>query len=340
MSEEDLYNLGVELYEEERFAEAIHVLSKAHARNKKDIDVLVLLAGCYIRIARFTEAARLLLSADKINSNDSMIKYNLGYALLCMGRLDDAMKYINECLQLNSEPEIKKMAKRMLKSKEFFVEKLENNYKISLEEEFECQANFSKAQEYLYTKHFAEAITLYKFILEKKHDFHRAIQNIGVCYIQQGNPQEALKQFEKSLSISPNDELCLGNIAHAYYLLGNSEKSNEYSKKVINIIKKPLLRDLIRLVTLFIEIKQFGFARKLLNDYSDDYNNPQLTFLSGLLYARQKEYSAAKEEFKNISKMSKVARDYLEKVELISDGRIKEFNFELKMAIDAREDMI
>lgn len=340
MSKEDLYHLGAKLYEEEKFAEAILVLSKAYAIDQKDVDIIVLLAGCYIYIARFTEAARLLLEADKISSNDPIVKYNLGYALLCMGRLDDAMRYINECLQLNPEQEIKNMAKRMLKSKEFFAEKLENNYKLSLEEEFECQDNFSRAQEYLYTKKISEAISLYKHILEKKPDFHRAIQNIGVCYIQQGNPEEALKHFEKALSISPNDELCLGNIAHAHYLLGNSEKSNEYSKKVVDIIKKPLLRDLIRLVTLFIEIGQLGFARKLLNDYCDANNNAQLTFLSGILYAKQKQYSAAKEEFQSISKVSNVAKEYLKNVELILDGRITEFNFELKMAIDASEDMI
>lgn len=340
MNKEGLYNLGAELYEEEKFAEAIPLLSKAYEKNQKDVDIIILLAGCYIHIARFTEAVGLLLNANKISSKDPMIKYNLGYALLCMGRLDDATKYITECLQLNPEPEIKEMAQRMLESRDFFAEKIENNYKISLEEEFECQNKFSKAQECLYTKHFAEAISLYESILEKKPDFHRAIQNIGVCHIQQGNPQEALKLFEKALNLSPNDDLCLGNIAHAYYLLGNFEKSTEYSKKAVDIIRKPLLRDLIRLVALFIEIGQLEFARRLLNEHGDAYDNVQLTFLSGILYAKQEKYSLAKEEFQSISKVSHMAKEYLKKVELILDGKIKEFDFELKMAIDASEDMI
>lgn len=340
MNKENLYNKGAELYEDKRFAEAIEVLLKAYAKDPGDVDVIVLLAGCYINIACFTDAAGLLLNADKLKANNSLIKYNLGYALLCMGRLNDAIRCMKECLQSNPPNEIREMAERMIKSSDYFADKLENNYKISLEEEFECDVKFRKAQEHIYAKRFEDAIALYKYILEKKPDFHQAIQNIGVCYIQNGKPQEALKYFEKALSISPDDELCLGNLAHAYYLLGDLKESREYSEKVMGVVKDPLLRDLIRLVTLFIMIRQFEFGRKLLAEYGALYDNPQLTFLSGVLYAKQKEYSAAKEEFQSISKISKVAKEYLEKIEQVINGRIKEYDFEPKMATDASIDMI
>ncbi|MBI4981126.1 tetratricopeptide repeat protein [Candidatus Woesearchaeota archaeon] len=340
MNKENLYHKGAELYEREKFADAIIVLLEAYAKDQEDVDTIILLAGCYINIAHFTEAAKWLFVANEIDANNPLIKYNLGYALLCMGRLSDAMKCMNECLGLNPPFEIKKMTKRMLKSEEYFTKKLENNYNISLEEEFECEEKFCKAQEYLYTKRFEEAIALYKFILEKKPNFHRAIQNIGVCYIEQGKPKEALNYFENALSISPTDDLCLGNIAHANYLLGNLEKSREYSEKAMNAVKDPLLRDLIRLITLFIKIEQFEFARKLLTSYSDAHDNAQLTFLSGVVYAKQKDYLAAKGEFQIIRKHSKTAREYLEETKQLIEGRIKKFDFEPKMPVDASEDMI
>lgn len=334
------YDKALELYEKERFTETIELLLKVYADDPYDIDVITLLAACYVNIAHFTDAVRLLSNADTIDPKNPMIKYNLGYALLCMGRLNDAMECMNECLRLNPSDEIKEATERMIKSKEYFAERLENNYNISLEEELECEEKFRQAQKYLYTKRFEEAIVLYNTILEKKPGFHQAIQNIGVCYIKSGKHSEALKYFEEALRISPKDELCLGNLAHANYLLGNLEKSRKYSDRVMKVIKKPLLRDLLRLITLFIEIEQFEFARRILTDHCDTYDNIQLTFLSGLLYAKQKDYSAAKEEFQNISRVSMLAKEYLEKVEQLIDGRINEYDFQPKMAIAESKDMI
>src|SRR3989338_1911740 len=120
MGKEELYNKGAELYENERYAEALEILSEAYRKCPDDVDTIVLLAGCYINIAHFTEAARLLLDADKLDSKNPMIKYNLGYTLLCMGRVNDAMGCMEKCLRLNPEAEIKKMAKRMINSRKHF----------------------------------------------------------------------------------------------------------------------------------------------------------------------------------------------------------------------------
>ena len=340
MEKEELYAKGAELYENERYVAALEALSEAYRKDPDDVDTIILLAGCYLNIAHFTQAARLLLDADKLDPKNPMIKYNLGYALLCMGRLNDAIRCMKKCLSLNPEAEIKKMAKRAINSRKHFSKKLENNYIISLEEEFDCEDKFLLAQKHLYNKQFDKAITFYEEILEKKPNFHRAIQNIGVCYIQDGKPKKALRYFERALSISPTDDLCLGNLAHAYYLLGDYGKSQEYSEKSMKNVNDPLLRDLLRLITLFIEIEQFNFARELLSRYRGVHNNNQLTFLSGVLYAKQKEYPAAKEEFQIIRKYSTVASEYFENAKALADGKIKNPNFEPKIAFDLNEDMI
>lgn len=109
MNNEQLYDEAAELYEEEKFAEAINLLEKAHNKDQEDVDVIVLLAGCYLKITHFTEVAKWLIVADKIETNNPVVKYNLGYALLCMGRLNDAMKNIKKCLRLNPDKEIKKL---------------------------------------------------------------------------------------------------------------------------------------------------------------------------------------------------------------------------------------
>jgi len=73
---ENLYDKGAELYKDERFGEAIEVLLEAYRKDPNDTDTIVLLAGCYTQIVHFTEAARLLLDADKLDPKNSIIKYN------------------------------------------------------------------------------------------------------------------------------------------------------------------------------------------------------------------------------------------------------------------------
>ena len=64
-----------------------------------------------------------------------------------------------------------------------------------------------------------------------------------------------------------------------------------------------------------------------------------MTFLSGVIYAKQKDYLAAKEEFQSIRKISKTAMEYFEKVKTLADGTLKDYNFEPKLAFDLSEDM-
>jgi thioredoxin-like negative regulator of GroEL len=66
MNKENLYDTGTELYKNERYGEALEILSEAYRKDPNNVDTIVLLAGCYINIAHFTEAARLLLDADRL----------------------------------------------------------------------------------------------------------------------------------------------------------------------------------------------------------------------------------------------------------------------------------
>ena len=73
-------------------------------------------------------------------------------------------------------------------------------------------------------------------------------------------------------------------------------------KELESKIDKPILRDLIRIITILIEIKEYNLARKLIEE--SEYKNPQIVFFSGVLHDLKKEYPEAKARFKMLSPIS------------------------------------
>ena len=337
MNQDKYYEIAGELYNNKEYARAIEILNKVHKKYPDDTDILVLLAGCYIEITRFLDAARILLIAAKIEPNEPIILYNLGYALLCSGRLDDAYKYFEKCLELNPPKEIKKMVQKMLKEKDYFKKNLDVNGCSTLEEEFEVYDDFIKAQEFLYSGKYDKSILLYNRILEVNPNHYQSIQNIGTAYILQNQPEKALPYFEKSNNLHPTDNLGIANLAYAYYKIGNIEKSDSYIKELESKIDKPILRDLIRIITILIEIKEYNLARKLIEE--SEYKNPQIVFFSGVLHALKKEYPEAKARFKMLSPISFIAHKYYEAVCLLENEKITEYSFEPKI-IESTIDML
>jgi len=329
MKKDEYLEIAGELYKDKRYREAIELLDEAQERYPKDAEILMLLAICYIEIIRFIDAVRILLKADKIEPNDPTILYNLGFALLCAGRIKDAYGYFEKCLKLNPEKKIRKMIHRLIKTRGEFEETLDKSECISLEEEFEVYDDFVKAQGYLFSREYGHAISLYKNILERAQNHYPSIQNIGVAYMMQNQPEKAITYFEKSYNLRPTNNLCIANLAHVHYKLGNLEKSESYIKELETKIDKPTLRDLVRILTILIEIKQYNFARKLIVEC--EYKSSQVVFFSGVLYALEKNYLQAKVRFKMLSPISSIAYKYHEAVCSLEKRKIKEYYFEPKI---------
>lgn len=332
MKSQEYLDIATDYYENKRYGEAIDLLERALKKYPNDTDILLLLSGCYMEITRFIDAIKILLFADKIEPNDASISYNLGFALLCAGRLDDCYKYLKKCLECNPPKEIKKMATRMLNSSEEFKSKLEKSESITLEDELEKYDNFTKAQKSLYAKEYDRALALYNRILEKNPNHHPSIMNIGVAYIMQDEFEKALPFLERAYDIKPNDPMSIINLAHAHYFLGNKDKANKYIQELKQKLKEPILRDLIRIITALIKMKEFDFAKSLLK--SLEYRNPQLTFLSGVLFAIQKEYKKAKKRFSVLMEFDEVSEEYYNAITKLEEGKIKEFDFEPRNIIE------
>lgn len=328
MNKEEIYDYAYDLSEERRYSESIPLLEKLCREHPDFLEALNLYAGSLIKIDHFIEAARILLNAEKVNPKSPETKYNLGYALLCAGRVSDAMKCFEESLKMNPPKEAKKMAKRMLEERHTFEKNIENNYPISLEEEFECYDNFLNAQKLLYSNKEEKAIEIYMKILEKKPDHPETIHNIGTAYCNLNRYEKALEFFEK---LKKKDELALSNLAIIYSKIGNIRKKEE----CIELIRKRKydlpVRDGIRVVTALIELGEQSIAKDILNECRRKTPHPQLDFLQAVSLAKEGNWEDAKDLFMDLSDISDICAEYYEAADKLSKGKIKEYDFEPKL---------
>lgn len=63
--------------------------------------------------------------------------------------------------------------------------------------------------------------------------------NLGVCYLQTGNYDEAISTMEKALNISPKDDITITNLGISFSLKGDNETAQEYLIKAKNNCSSP-----------------------------------------------------------------------------------------------------
>ncbi len=322
----DLYDIAYNLYSQKRYAEAIKLLEHSAGNKKIDTDLLIILGGCYMEIGHFLDALKSFLKAKEIEPNDSAILYNLGYSMICMGRLNDGFTYLKECLKYNPPKEIIKMANNMLKSEKEFREKCEDKSFLTLKEDFALHDKFMKARDYLYSDNYKEAILLYKEILKKNPNHAASIQNIGLCHLNAGEIKESIPYFEKAHQLDKANFLSIANLFYVYFKLGEKEKADYYTKIIMKEIKNPLFRDITRIIAIFIDNYKYSEAEELIERFSND--ETQMIFLKGVLNAKQKKYMEALKNFQVITEESAIAKKYCERVKEIMSKKIDNFDFD------------
>ena len=322
----DIYDIAYDLYYQKRYTETIKLLESSKKKSEKDTGLMIILGGCYIKLGHFSDAVKVFLKAKEIKPNDSAILYNLGYSMICMGRLNDGFTYLKECLKYNPPKEIVKMANNMIKSEKEFKEKCEDKSFLTLKEDFDLHDKFMEARDYLYSNNYKKAILLYEEILKKNPNHAASIQNIGLCYLNDGKMKESIPYFEKAHQLDKADFLSLVNLFYAYSKLGEKDKADYYIESIMKEIKNPLFRDITRIIAIFIDSGKYLEAEELIKRFSND--ETQMIFLKGVLNAKQKNYLGALKNFQVIMGEFVMAKKYCEKVKEIMSKKINDFNFD------------
>jgi len=105
----------------------------------------------------------------------------------------------------------------MVKQAKNFIEGMEENVLetngVDLETYLQCQEIFNKAFSYMEKQEWQRAINGFKECLIKNKKHPQSYGNMGLCYAQLGQKEEALSAFDKALEIDPSYEPAIVNRA-------------------------------------------------------------------------------------------------------------------------------
>jgi tetratricopeptide (TPR) repeat protein len=330
----ELLEKGYRLYADKRYGEAAELFVRVLDADPWDTDAMVALAGCLMYMGHFTQAARILKHAAEVHPDDPLIRYNLGYALACMGRLSEARRELRRCLKPGSPQDIKQQAEMLTSA----LNKLKSDEGIPFEKEVMCHNLFLEAQRLLVNQQYKEAIQVYMQILKIKPNHAASFANIGLCYERIGNLEKALEYFRRAHELDESDPLTLLNMSHIFHRQGCDRKAEEYMRKGLKQVS-PVTppRDIYRIATILVEMGKLGEGEQFLKDQLRKRSGDiQLTFFLGVAMAKQGKLSEAQQVWRQIKDECKEARKYMEAAEKVLKGEKTLEEADFRMLIVAK----
>jgi len=146
-----------------------------------------------------------------------------------------------------------------------------------------------------------EAINYYKKSLEIEPGAYQTLNALGLAYAMKGNFQEALTQFQKCLKINPRFTEARNNMAMIYQELGQIDMAEmEYKKAIEDRNYQSRENPYYNLARLYLSEDKLDQALYNVNLAIELNNRMVLAYnLQGIIYERLNRYEDAIESYKN-----------------------------------------
>lgn len=144
------------------------------------------------------KAAEAWAEVVEIEPSFAEAQYNLGVALVKVGKFEEALSHFERAVDLNP----------------YFI-----------------RGYHAMGNSLLRVGRNEEAIEKYTRALELNPDDPSVHHNLGVAYSRSGNDEKAVEEYEKALEIEPDFALAYQSLAGAYARMGETGKAEEAQKK-------------------------------------------------------------------------------------------------------------
>ncbi len=188
--------------------------------------------------------------------------------------------------------------------------------------EKEALTRFLLGKIYLQKQRLDDAMALFQRVSELDPDNYEPHQQMALIYRYKGDMKTALKEYEKSLNINPNDSISLNDAANIYAdLEGNLNKGLEYATRARNIVpQNASVLDTLGYI-YYLRGEDESALNILKNAYELNPHLPDIPFHLGQAQFRLKQYSEAEKSLRLALGMKRgfngenTAKELLKKIE-------------------------
>ena len=218
-------NLALAYYKAAKLTRAVENLLIVHQALPDDIQPVMLLADCYLRLGENKEIVQLLTPIEKSHEDDLGVAYLLGTALVRDGQVEKGQVLIDQILRNGDSAEshllvgtTKLMVKDYQGATEDLRKAVELNPKLP-----EAYSYYGVAL--LATGNQPDARLAFQKALESDPNDFQSNLNMGVIVRGDAKYDEAIKYFQHALDVRPGDLGVLYQIASMELEQGEVEKA-------------------------------------------------------------------------------------------------------------------
>lgn len=312
----ELFNRGTILMAQAKYNESAKVFKQIIALNPKVPGVYANLTRVYMGLGKGDEAEKMARREIEVNPNSAAAYNNLGYALQLLVENDEAISALRKAIELdpqlnrayfnlasayrssgmlagldgNKELESTQLAKAEETLKIFLIAHPGNKLALVMLVGVAMEAeHYEKAVEY--------SLALTKIA---PADFE-AQKNLGVAYLQNGQPAEAVSAFEKAIELKSEDYQSRRFLGIALATSGQTEKSNGILTPIAS--NEP---------TLYFDLGMAAFYTKRFDDavrlfelaVNQDSSSIPAIYQLSLSYSLLQNREAAMKRYNDLKKIS------------------------------------
>ncbi|MDA9748662.1 tetratricopeptide repeat protein [Pelagibacteraceae bacterium] len=206
------------------------------SKNKNEIELYKIYGQMLYKKGRLDEALKNFLYFNTQKKNDALI-LNYIYSILIKRKLfDEALKYINILLNLNSEHFEANRDKSfiLLEKKDFINARKYNDFAINLKPT-DCYCLNISGLIYLKENKIIKAKSCFEKAIEINKNYLDSYNNLGTCYFDLENLSEAFRFFKKAYRLDNLHINSIINIANILSLKDKNKSAINFYKKVLSI---------------------------------------------------------------------------------------------------------
>ena len=225
-----------ELYNQERYQEAIEWYDKALAINPNDVYALYSKGGALHGLGRYQEAIEWYDKALAINPSYEDALGGKGGALHGLGRYQEAIVWYDKALAIdpNDVYELSGKGDALLNLERYQEAIVWYDKAIAINPNY-VSALVGKGDALLNLERYQEAIVWYDKALAIYPNNTNVLSVKAFTLSNMGRNEEALPLAEKALESDPNNEVYLANKAFVLYNLGRTDEAKSYYNKALQI---------------------------------------------------------------------------------------------------------
>ncbi len=164
------------------------------------------------------------------------------------------------------------------------------------------EEHFQKGNEYIQAGQFDQAVVEFEAVLKAEPERISALTNLGVAYYNVGRLDDAIAQYQKALEVGPDDADIRSNMAAAYVQKNDLTNAQAEYQKALQI-KPELAQAHFGLAVVYLQQGQNDQALAELeqfqkyDDGSDKLATAQANIYLGAIYLEKGEYETALVEY-------------------------------------------